>query len=414
MLNALKDNWALFLGILLLMISNGLLSTLLTIRGAALGFSEITIGVMQAGYPLGALLGAVTAPKLVEKVGHIRSFAALASLCSIAAVVHLLTDDALSWTMMRILAGFCFPGLYVISESWLNAKAENKYRASLLSIYFIVIAGGSSIGAGLAGLDGTNGLMLFGVTSILISLSLIPILISDNRAPTYTAPERIAIRTLLQISPMAIIGCVLNGVLVSGIFIALPLFGLSLGLTVAGAASLLVVATLAGALFQFPLGWLSDRMDRRFVVAGASIIATLCAVTIAAGGANAYLYLLVGLMSGMLMPIYSICVAHANDYLSPAQIVPASGTLVLVLNLGILTGSLSGPAVLAWVGAGRLMVFFAGVSSLTAIVALIRVRQSAPPQETRVAQAIWTQGSQMAGELHPAAERAAHETSDTT
>lgn len=405
MLHALKDNWALFLGILLLMISNGLLATLLTIRGASLGFSEVTIGAMQAGYPLGALLGAISAPKLIEKVGHIRSFAALASLCSISAIVHLLTDDPVSWTLMRMLAGFCFPGLYVISESWLNAKADNAYRASLLSIYFVVIAAGGSIGAGLAGLEDTDGVMLFGIASILISISLVPILVSNNQAPVYLAPERLPVSRLLQISPLAITGSVLNGVLVAGIFISLPLFGLSLGLDAAGAASLLVVATLAGALFQFPLGWLSDRIDRRLIIAAASSIAAISAALIASGILDAHLHIALGLMAGMLLPIYSICVAHANDRLSPAQIVPASGTLVLALNLGILAGSLIGPSVLALTGPSGLMLFFALVSSLTALLALFRVTRSNAPKETRTAQAISTQGGQMAGELHPEAKQ---------
>ena len=404
MIRALKDNWALFSGILLLMISNGLLATLLTVRGASLGFSEITIGVMQAGYPLGALLGSMAAPKLVEKVGHIRSFGALASLCSISAIVHLLTDDPASWGLMRVLAGFCYPGLYVISESWLNAKAENRYRASLLSIYFVVTSAGGSIGAALAGIEDTNGVLLFGLTSILISISLVPILISDNRAPDYTAPERLPITKLMRISPMAISGAVLNGILVAGIFISLPLYGLALGMSSAGAASLLVVATLAGAVFQFPIGWLSDRVDRRLVVAGASAVASVVALGMASGLLAGHVHLAVALMSGMLLPIYSICVAHANDHLSPAQIVPASGTLVLAINVGILTGSLVGPAVLGTVGPKGLMVFFAIISSLTVLVALFRVARAEAPQETGAIQALSPHGVQNAGELHPEAE----------
>lgn len=404
MLRALKDNWALFLGILLLMISNGLLATLLTIRGIALGFSEVTIGVMQAGYPLGALLGAVVAPKLVEKVGHIRSFGALASLCSISAIVHLLTDDPVSWSVMRVLAGFCYPGLYVISESWLNAKAENWYRASLLSIYFVVMSAGASIGAAMAGIEDTNGVMLFGITSILISISLVPILISNNRAPEYSAPERLPIVKLLRISPLAIYGAVLNGVLTSGIFISLPLYGLALGMSAARATSLLVMATLAGAVFQFPIGWLSDRVDRRLIVAGVSAVAAVVALGLATGMLAGHLHLAVGLMAGMLLPVYSICVAHANDHLTPTQIVPASGTMVLAINVGILVGSLSGPAIIGLTGPAGLMMFFAIVSGLTVLVALFRVARADPPAETGVAQALSPQGVQMAGELHPQAE----------
>jgi len=404
MFHALKDNWALFLGILLLMISNSLLATLLTIRGDALGFSEVTIGIMQAGYPLGALLGAVVAPKLVEKVGHIRSFGALASLCSISAIVHLLTNDPASWSMMRVLAGFCYPGLYVICESWLNAKAENWYRASLLSIYFVVTSAGGSIGAALVGIENANGVLLFGIASILISISLVPILISDNREPKYTAPERLPVLKLLRISPMAISGAILNGALVAGIYVSLPLYGLALGMNAAGAASLLVVATLAGAVFQFPIGWLSDRVDRRFVVAGVSGVASVVALGMASGVLVGHLHLAVALMAGMLLPVYSICVAHANDHLSPAQIIPASGTLVLAINVGILAGSLIGPAVLGLIGPASLMAFFAIVSGLTVLVALFRVIRADPPEETHAAQAISPQGAQTAGELHPDAE----------
>lgn len=404
MLHTLKDNWALFLGILLLMISNGLLATLLTIRGSSIGFSEVTIGIMQAGYPIGALLGAMAAPKLVENVGHIRSFGALASLCSISAIIHLLTTDPVSWTLMRILAGFCYPGLYVISESWLNTKAENRFRASLLSIYFVVISAGGAIGAAMAGIEDTDGSLLFGITSILISISLVPMLFSNTHAPDYTAPEKLRFMELFMISPMAIMGAMLNGVLAAGIYVSLPLFGLALGMSGPGAASLLVVATLAGAIFQFPIGWLSDRSDRRLVVACISGIATLVALGIASGMLEDYLLIAVGLMAGMLLPIYSICVAHANDHLSPSQIVPASGTLVFALNVGILVGALAGPTILALTGPAGLMIFFAIVNSLTVFVAMYRVTRTDPPEETRVAQAILSYGAQAVGELHPEAE----------
>lgn len=404
MFRALKDNWPLFLGILLLMVANGLLSTLLTIRGSAQGFSEFTIGIMQAGYPLGALMGAVIAPKLVEKVGHIRSFGALASLCSITAIVHLLTDDPASWGVMRVLAGFCYPGLYVISESWLNAKAENWYRASLLSIYFVVASVGASIGAAMAGIEDSSGVLLFGIASILISISLVPMLISDNPAPEYIAPERLAFKKLLQISPMAVTGAVLNGILSSGIYVSLPLYGLALGMSASGATSLLVVATLAGAAFQFPLGLISDRVDRRFVVAGTAGVAAAIALALASGAFVGLLHLAIGLMAGLLLPIYSLCVAHANDQLTPAQIVPASGTMVLAINVGILVGALGGPAILGLTGSSGLMMFFAIVSGLTVLVALFRVTRTDPPKGTRAAQAQSAQGIQMTGQLHPEAE----------
>ena len=250
MIRALHENWALFAGMLVLMAGNGLLSTLLTVQGASLGFSETAIGVMQACYPLGALVGCAFAPKLVERVGHIRAFGALASLCSISAVVHLVTSDVWSCGAMRFLAGLCFPGLYVISESWLNAKAENRSRAAILSIYFVVQTLGSAVGQSLAGLNDPGGARLFGLASILISLSLVPLLVSRNLAPDYSAPERLSFTELVRISPMAVFGTMLNGAAQAALYVALPLFGLALGM---GQTGLILIsywtASLPGSIF---------------------------------------------------------------------------------------------------------------------------------------------------------------------
>jgi len=401
MTKALQDNWTLFLGILLLMVSNGLLGTLLTIRGQALGFTEVTIGLMQAGYPMGALIGSVIAPKLVEKVGHIRAFGALASLCSVAAIVHLVTRDPTSWWLMRLLAGFCYPGLYVVAESWLNAKSENDMRARILSIYFVVGALGSASGSALIGLDDPDGVLLFAVTSILISVSLVPMLLANSGAPDYRAPDRLAFVQLLRISPTAMLGAMLSGALAAGLFVGLPLYGLALGMGPGQAASLVVVSTFAGAAFQFPVGWWSDQTDRRLVIACLSAGGGLVAVLLALGLWPLPVHAGVILMSGLLLPVYSICVAQANDHLTAAQIVPASGTLVLALNIGILVGALGGPSLLGLAGPGGMMLFLAALAGLTVLVALLRVAQVDAPEETGAALALAAQGVQSAGRLHP-------------
>lgn len=223
MKRAILDNWALFIGILMLMVANGLMMTLLTIRGSELGFSATVIGVMQAGYPAGALLGTLLAPRLIAQSGHVRAFSALASLCSISAIIHLLTDDPYSWTAMRVLAGFCFPGLYVITESWLNAKAENHQRAQILSLYFVAQFGGQALGAALIGAPGATVTVLFGTVSILISLSIVPLLLTAGSPPDYEIPERMPIRRLATISPMAVSGAFLGGATIGCLFAAAPL-----------------------------------------------------------------------------------------------------------------------------------------------------------------------------------------------
>jgi len=405
MILTLRENWALFLGIGLLTISNGLLGTVLTIRGYGIGFSEATIGLMQAGYPLGALLGCVIAPKLVEKVGHIRAFGALASLCSTAAIVHLITVDAWTWGVMRLLAGFCYPGLYVVAESWLNAKATNLNRARILSIYFVVAAAGSSTGSALAAIEDPNGVLLFGATSILISISLVPMLLSAVKAPDYAAPDRLPARALFAISPTAMLVAGVNGVLAAVMFLGLPLYGLALGLSAGAAAGLVVTSSLAGAVFQYPLGWMSDRVDRRIVMSLASIIAAAVAFALAMGVWPFGLLSGVALLSGLTFPIYSIAAAHANDQLAPGQIIPASGTMVLVLNLGILGGALSGPALVGAAGPRAMMVFVGLLSVAMFLVASWRAARVNAPEETGTAQALNVQGLQVGTVLHPEAER---------
>lgn len=399
MFRALQESWTLFLGLLLLMISNGLLVTLLTLRGAELGFSQTTIGIMQACYPLGALVGCVVAPRLIEQVGHIRTFGALASLCSTSALIHMLTQDPFSWSAMRFLAGFCFTGLYVIAESWLNARAQNQNRAAILSIYFIVQTGGSASGVAMVGLPDPTGGLLFAMTSILVSICLVPMLITRIQAPDYSAPDRLSIRTLIGISPMAVSGAVLNGMVQVALFVGLPLYGLALGMSGGQAASLLVIVTLSGAVSQFPIGWLSDRVDRRLVVAGASLIGTVLFCLLALGPSGVWLYVTLAGMAAVTFPIYSLCVAHANDRLLPNQIVPASGTLVMALNVGSLTGALLGPAAIRVFGASGFMIVMAGLAFITFGIAWLRTSRSAAPLETGPTTAIAAVGAQGIGEL---------------
>jgi len=403
MLRALKENWALFAGMLLLMIANGLLATLLSVRGSELGFSETVIGLIQAGYPLGAMIGCIVAPKIVQRVGHVRAFGALASLASISAIVHLVTNDAISWSLMRLLAGFCFPGLYVVSESWLNAKADNTVRASILSIYFVVQIAGAALGQSLTGLSDPDGTLLFGVASILISLSLVPLLVSTNPAPDYVAPERLPLAVLIRISPTAIFGAVLTGAAQAAFYVAMPLYGLALGMTVGQAASLLVAGTLAGALVQFPVGWLSDRVDRRVVILGLSVL-TVVFVLMRNLDVITSEYLTIALISASVLPVYSLCIAHLNDQLSPSQIVPASGTLGLVANTGVLVGSFGGAYILGVLGPNGYLTGFAVLAGLTAGVTTLRRVQQNAPEATGVAQALTVQGAQIVGVLHPEAE----------
>ncbi len=402
MFDSISRNWALFVGILLLMMANGLLVTLLSVRATEIGMSPSAIGLMQAGYPLGALAGCILAPRLIAGIGHVRTFAALGSLCSVTAIVHLLSSDPWTWGAMRLLAGFCFPGLYVVCESWLNAKSENRSRASILSVYFVIQTIGVAVGQALAGASDPTGAVLFGLASILISLSFLPILLSSNPQPDYVPPTRMSLMRLAAVSPTGVMGALLNGVSQAAIYIGLPLHGLALGMTVADATLLVVAATLAGAVSQFPLGWLSDRIDRRIVVAVLSLIGALTSICHVAGLFSDADHLAAAILGAATLPIYSLCVAYANDRLSTAEIVPASGTLVLSLNMGLLAGSFVGPVSIGVGGPSGLFLFLGLTCGATAAVAVSRRLRTAPVTSSGSAQPIAVQGVQTTGSLYPA------------
>lgn len=408
------ESWPLFLGMLLLMVSNGLLVTLLTLRATALGFSQSEITVMQAAYPLGALFGCLVAPKIVVAVGHIRSFGALASLCSTAALIHMVTADPYSWGAMRALTGFCFPGLYVVAESWLNGRADNKTRAALLSIYFITQTGGAAAGQLLLYIPDSRGNLLFVIVSVLISLSLVPMLLSARQGQDFEAPARLSVRELFRISPLGVSVSFLNGLAQGAFYIGLGLFGVAIGLAINQVGLLVAAGTLGGMLAQFPLGALSDRIDRRWVIAGSAGLALLACLGLGLTGGSladsGALYLAVGLVGAFTLPLYSLAVAHTNDRLAPAQMVAASGGLVLVMNFGIVLGPLVGGLAITQLGAPALFFCLALIQGATALLALYRLALGEKRiVETGTALPVGHAATPVASRLNPEAREAAPE-----
>ena len=385
---AIRGSWSLFVGMIFLMVGNGLLTTLLTLRGNGLGFSDFTIGLVQSGYPVGSLLGCLIAPRLIMRVGHIRIFAALASIASAAVLMHLVTIDPWSWGAMRLLTGFCFSGLYIVAESWLNCSANNENRGSLLSIYFVIQTGGVALGQLLLNVSNPDGILLFIVVSILVSFSLVPMLISDDAIPPYEIPERVTLVELFRLSPMGLTGSFLNGISQTTLYVALALYGSSLGLSKGSIGGLIGCMTLGGMLFQFPLGKLSDLMDRRLLIAGVpgmSIPICVALVMLENPTDNLYLlYLLVAVLGGLTLPVYSICMAHMNDHLNRSQVVAASGTLVLILAAGMTLGPTLGGFAIEQFGPEGIFYLLSMTATMTVMTALFRLWSSPAVTENRV------------------------------
>ncbi|MGB0495323.1 MAG: MFS transporter [Kangiellaceae bacterium] len=335
----LKNTWPLFLGLAFLMLGNGLQGTLISWRATYEGFSASTTGWIMTGYYAGFLAGSMYAPKMVNEVGYIRVFAALASLASTAVLLQVLFITAENWFLMRVITGFCFAGTYVVVESWLNAASENDSRGQMLSFYMLISFGGMAGGQWLINVAPPSGFELFVLSSILLSLALIPLLIRQVKVPEVSTQTKVYVKELYKIAPAGVVGLFVVSIAHGAMFGMGAVFAIQAGLKVSDIALFMSSFIALGALAQWPLGWLSDQFDRRLILMATSLIAVLLCAILASVNAQTWLfYLLFALIGAVSLPMYSIAIAHTNDRLEPEQMAGASSTLVLVLGIGSILG----------------------------------------------------------------------------
>ncbi|KNG95515.1 MFS transporter [Pseudaestuariivita atlantica] len=345
MLKIILSLWALLLGIGLLMVGNGVQGTLLGVRGDIEGFSTFQMSVVMAGYFAGFLGGSRAAPDMIRRVGHVRVFAALGSLVSAALILFPAITDPWAWTMLRVLVGFCFSGLYVTAESWLNNASSNETRGQTLSAYMIVQMLGIVAAQALVGLGDPGGWILFIVPSVLVSVAFTPILLSISPTPPYDSTKPLPLTALYRVSPLGCVGMFLLGGVFAAQFGMSAVFGTVAGLSVAH-ISIFVSTFFIGALaLQYPLGWLSDRMDRRVLIIGAAGLGALAALLGAMFSGNFAVLLVSGfLVGGMSNPLYSLLLAYTNDFLDLEDMAAASGGLIFINGLG----AIAGPLITGW------------------------------------------------------------------
>ena len=358
MFAAILSAWALLFGIALIMLGNGLQGTLLGLRATLEGFGTGVTGLVMTGYFAGFLAGSRIVPRLLAGVGHVRVFAALASLASCAALLHAVFVSPVSWGLIRLVTGFSFAGIFVVAESWLNDAATNRTRGQLLSVYMIIVTGGMGAGQLLLNLADPREFELFLLVSALISFALIPITLSAGRAPVFEAPESMGARALFLVSPFGVSGAFLVGIAHGALFSMGPVYATGIGLAVDRLSFFIAAALFGGLILQWPIGWLSDRFDRRKVIVAVAWVAAGAAFGAGMAGAGSYAALigLTALLGGMTLPLYSLCGAHTNDHLTPRQMVAASATLVLVGGAGLTLGPsiaaatmrLTGPSGMFW------------------------------------------------------------------
>lgn len=340
MFQVISNSWALFLGLGLIMLGNGLQGSLLGLRASLEGFGVTATGLIMSGYFIGLLVGAAIMPKFVARVGHVRSFGAMASLASTSILVHVVVIDPWIWWSMRLVTGFAFAGLYIVTESWLNDASENNTRGRLLSLYMLISLGGMAGGQFMLNIANPSSYELFVLISLLVSIAVIPILLSVSKAPEFNTFESVSVLQLYKVSPLGVFGMLINGIMMGAIFGMGAVYAAGLGLSVREISYFMFALVVGGAVLQYPLGKLSDVMGRRQVIIGACVAGiAACLIAPEVAGGSWRFYLIVALVGGFATPLYALCIAHTNDYLSPSQMVAASGTLVLVGSIGAILGA---------------------------------------------------------------------------
>ena len=378
MFNVISMNWALLLGVMLLMIGNGIQGTLLGVRGGIEGFSTGGMSVVMSAYFAGFLLGSQVVPEMIRRVGHVRVFAALGSLASAGLVLFPVLTSIWAWGGLRLLVGFCFCGVYIVAESWLNNSTTNETRGRALSLYLIAQSVGIVAAQGIFALGDASDFHLFVIVSVLVSLSFAPILLSATPVPPFETTKRMSFAAIYRVSPLGFVGVFLLGGVFAGLFGMTGVFGAARGLTSGQIALFSAAIYVGGVALQYPVGWASDRYDRRRLMIAAALLGTGAAILGYTGSFGLPGLLLAGfVVGGVAMPLYGLLLAYTNDYLDRSDMASASAQLLFVNGLG----AIGGPLVTGWlmeqVGPGGFFLFIALLLATMAVYAMWRMTQRA-------------------------------------
>lgn len=379
MLPLLKNVWPLLLGIFLLMLGNGMQGTLLGIRGAMEGFSAGEMSLVMSGYFLGFLISSRSTPALIRRVGHVRVFAAMASIISAVFILYPAIPDVWAWGVMRVLVGACFAAVYVVAESWLNDGATNETRGQALSVYMMMQLLGVVAAQAALNLADPGGWLLFVAISVAVSLSFAPILLTVSPAPMHAATKPMELRALYRASPLGVVGTVFLGAVFSAVFGMSSVYGTEIGLSVAQISGFVSAIYLGGLAAQFPIGWLSDRIDRRKVIFAAAVLGAIsCVLGWLTGGELWPLMAAAFFAGGVTTPLYALFLAYTNDNLSVEDMPAASGGLVLCFGFGAILGPLGCGWAMQALGPAAFWGVLGGTFATIGIYAVYRMTQRPP------------------------------------
>jgi len=398
---------SLLLGTFIFLLGNGLFGTLLSVRIGLEDLGADVAGYVQSAYFVGFMASTFTGQWVISTVGHIRAFTAFAGLCAVAAILAGLFFDPLWLCVFRGVGGFAIAGLFMVIESWLNGQSASRWRGRVLSIYMLTTYSAIGLGQLLLGVYDPLGVEPFALIGLLFALSLVPVALSRAKAPPLPEISYLSFRSLFRLSPMGIIGCFASGTIMGAFYGLFPIVAQKQGgLDVSQVGTLMSIVILFGLFIQWPVGWLSDRTDRRYVIiAGLTAVfaSSIAILLFNRSGTAPLFWILPGLLFAFAFTIYPLSVAQMNDYIQARDLVAASGGLLLAYSLGAATGPIVAGQAVAYLPKDGLNLYFAAVALLAGLFTLYRTFRRSPPDQHEPFVVV-PRTTALASELDPRAE----------
>ena len=363
-----KNSWALFMGMGAIMLAYGYQNALLGVRAVIEDFSLASTGFMMSGYFVGYFIGARTIPSVISGVGHIRVFAAFASVASLAILVHSIFINPLTWFVLRVITGYSMVSIYTIAESWLNDRSSNKNRGKVLSIYMIILYGSMGLGMFMLNFSSPEKFQPFILISVLMSAALLPILLTKRKPPQFKKIQSMSLRDLYNSSPLGMVSAVLYGIVQSALFTLLAVYAAAMNFSIFDISLVTFLLAISGAVSQYPVGYISDKFDRRKVIIystfGAAIFAFLAIFSVGTmylpeglGSSKLWFYIFLVLFSICSLPMFSLILAHTNDFITRDKFVAAGAGLQFAFGLGAISGPFLCSLLMGLVGNNGFFVF---------------------------------------------------------
>ena len=363
-----RNSWALFMGMGAIMLAYGYQNALLGVRAVIEDFSLASTGFMMSGYFVGYFIGARTIPSVISGVGHIRVFAAFASVASLAILVHSIFINPLTWFLLRVITGYSMVSIYTIAESWLNDRSSNKNRGKVLSIYMIILYGSMGLGMFMLNFSSPEKFQPFILISVLMSAALLPILLTKRKPPQFKKIQSMSLRDLYNSSPLGMVSAVLYGVVQSALFTLLAVYAAAMNFSIFDISLVTFLLAISGAVSQYPVGYISDKFDRRKVIIystfGAAIFAFLAIFSVGTmylpeglGSSKLWFYIFLVLFSVCSLPMFSLILAHTNDFITRDKFVAAGAGLQFAFGLGAISGPFLCSLLMGLVGNNGFFVF---------------------------------------------------------